>query len=173
MKKVILMASIIISVIAVNSYALESSLLDVRNKIFEESKEIKPLMENSKDLILVSGLWDACIMTVNQMDAYFSMLGIFNTIKKEDYTLEAVNYLINWLNGVKKVSEANIQGLNSVKPAIESETKTHMVILKNYYLDLSSQLASDIEKLLMLKKAIKPEEAASPAEKTRTPRSKK
>lgn len=155
MKKIIFI--ILISVIFLNFsiYALDTTLLDMRNKIFEESQELKSLLVNSKDIVLINSMWDSCIMAMSQLDAYFSMLGIFNTIKKEDLTEDAINYLTTWLDGIKKTNELNIKSLDAVTLILEPETKAHIVKLKDYFGKLNNQIDAELDKISLLKKSLK------------------
>lgn len=156
MKKIFYLVFAVLVFFRLDAYAFDSKLLDIRTKILDESKEIKGLLANTKDVILISSLWDACILTTNQLDAYFSMLGIFNTINKKDYSVDAVNYLIDWLNAIKGSNDLNLTSLNSMPQIIEASTKTEMVVLKNYFNELNNQIAVDLNKLSVLKKALKP-----------------
>lgn len=137
------------------AYALDTGLVDMRARAFEESKTLKPLLTKSKDMILLNSLWDACIITISQLDAYFSMVGIFNTINKEDATQEAVNYLISWLKEIKKANDVNIISLSAVTQAIEPNTVVYMEKLRGYFKDLNQQLDSELERLSALKNALK------------------
>jgi hypothetical protein len=113
MKKIILFTLILILAGNLAAYALEATLIDLRNEIFKNAEEIKASFNISKDPILINSMWDSCVMSVSQMDAYFSMLGIFNTIKKENLNDTQFNYLIHWLTQIKKTNELNIKSLDS------------------------------------------------------------
>ena len=141
---------------AVMAYAADSPFLDLRSKISDESREVKSLMANSKDPILISSLWDSCLMTASQLDAYFAMLGIFNTIKKQDYTQEAIDQLYGWLTAIKKTNDLNVKSLDSVMETIDSDTRMHVVVIKNYFKQLSREIDSELNKLSLLKKTVKP-----------------
>ena len=108
MKKIISLILLLVVFLTFSAYALETTLFEMRNKIFAESKEIKALLTESKDIVLMSSMWDSCVMALTQLDAYFSMVGIFNTIKKGDISEDSVNYLIGWLSQTKKTNELNI-----------------------------------------------------------------
>lgn len=156
MKKLCFAVLILAVFLSFNAYALETRLLSMRNKVFDEAKQIKPLMANSKDVVLINSLLDSCMMTVNQLDAYFSMIGIFNTIKPQEITQDAIDYLISWLNGIKEGNELNIKSLNSLSGVNEQLTQTHVDKLKGYFAELNKNIDSDVGKLLQLKKAAKP-----------------
>ena len=155
MKKIIFLTLTFIIFLSFSVYALDTTLLDMRNKIFEESKDLKSLLESSKDVILVSSMWDSCIIAMSQSDAYFNMLGIFNTIKKEDLKEDAVNYLTSWLDGIKKVNELNIKSLDAVTLTLEPKTKTHILKLKDYFGKLNNQIDAELAKISLLKKSLK------------------
>jgi hypothetical protein len=127
----------------------------MRNKIFEESKDLKSLLANSKDIILINSMWDSCIIAMSQLDAYFTMLGIFNTIKEENLKEEVINYLTSWLEGIKKTNELNIKSLDAVSVTLESKTKAHILRLKDYFGKLNDQINAELDKISLLKKSLK------------------
>ena len=155
MKKIIFIILIFIIFLSFSVYALDTTLLDMRNKIFEESKVIKSLLVDSKDIILMNSMWDSCVMTMTQLDAYFSMIGIFNTIKKEDLKEDAINYLTSWLDGIKKTNELNIKSLDAVSVTLEPKTKAHILKLKDYFGKLNNQINAELDKISLLKKSLK------------------
>lgn len=97
MKKICVIL-LLFTVLCANAYALDDGLTNMRNKIFNESKELRGVLVNSRDVVLVSSMWDSCILATSQIDAYVYMIGIFNTVKKAEQKEEAINYLVNWLN---------------------------------------------------------------------------
>ncbi len=151
MKRIMIML-ILVSLLSSQAYALDTGLINMRAKIFEESKAIKPLLTKSKDIILLSSLWDSCVIAMSQLDAYFSLVGIFNTIKKEDATDTAVNYLMDWLREIKKTNDVNIIGLSALTQAIEPNTVVHMEKLRGYFKDLNKQIDAELERVSALKK---------------------
>ena len=153
MKKIIIILTLIM-LLASQAYALETTLVTMRSKIFEESKAIKSLLTKSKDIILLSTLWDSCIMTMTQLDAYFSLVGLFNTIKKENTTEAAVVYLADWLREIKKTNDLNIIGLSAIKQAIDPNTIVYMEKLKGYFGDLNKRIDAELEKIAILKKSL-------------------
>ncbi|MCM8800550.1 MAG: hypothetical protein NC912_00830 [Candidatus Omnitrophica bacterium] len=136
----------LIFVLNLNIYALENPLVNIRQKLFEESQLIKPLLSSSKDVVLLNSFWDALIMTVSQLDAYFSMLRIFNTIKKEALTEEAVKVLIDWLSMIKKTNELNLASLHSLTINVEEDTKLHLDNLRQYYTELNTLIDIELNK---------------------------
>ncbi|MCM8797552.1 MAG: hypothetical protein NC923_06750 [Candidatus Omnitrophica bacterium] len=155
MKKKIFFTLFFVVFFSVNVFAFDTTLFDIRNAIFEESKAMKSLLKNSKDIILMNSMWDSCVMTMAQLDAYFTMLGIFNTIKKENLKEEAIGYLANWLEGVKRTNELNIKSLDSVTLVLEEETKKRILKLKDYFEKLNNQINAELDKLSILKKSLK------------------
>lgn len=155
MRKIIFIILTFVIFSSFSVYALDTTLLDMRNQIFKESKELKSLLVNSKDIILVNTMWDSCIIAMTQLDAYFSMVGIFNTIKKEDVKEDAINYLASWLEEIKKTNELNIRSLNAVTLTLEPKIKAHIVKLKDYFGKLNNQINAELDKISLLKKSLK------------------
>ena len=155
MKGIVFIATVLVFVFAVSSYALESAkLMDTRDKVIMESGDIKALLNTTKDIILVSSMWDSCALTISQLDAYFSQLGIFNTIKKQEVTEEAINFIVKWLEQIKNTNEINIKSLNEVTQKLEAKTKLHLERLKGYFKDLNQQIDGELSKLDSLKKSL-------------------
>ena len=136
------------------SHAAENEFIEIRGKIFDEANELKALWAKSKDGVLVSSMWDSSIITVTQLDAYFYMIGIFNTVREENAAPEALNYLINWLQTIKKTTELNIKSLKGVSRPNEDITVMHIGVLKAHYGKLNKLLGPEIERLELLKKAL-------------------
>jgi len=150
-----LIAFILIILFSLNAYALDTTLLDMRNKIFKESKEIKALLTRSKDVFLINSMWDSCVLTMAQLDAYFSMLGIFNTIRNDCLSPTAVDYLSDWLKEIKQSNDLNVKSLNSFMMTIEPETKGYVDALKDYYNDLNARIDKELNKLTLYKKTFR------------------
>ena len=156
MKKTLLIIFALIAGLGLNAHAQATAtgLMDVRNKLLKESQEIKALLLDTKDMILVSSMVDSCILTTSQLDAYFSQLGIFNTIKKDDVTPAAINFLEQWLNGIKSTNDLNIKSLNAVTQNIQAKTKLHLERLTGYFTDLNTQIDQELAQLAALKNAL-------------------
>lgn len=147
MKKRVVVAALISVFLNLNAYASDSILLSLRGKLFSESQELKASLASTQDVVLVSSMWDSCIITLTQIDAYFSMLGIFNTIKKENASEAAADYLSGWLNEIKRTNDLNIKSLESVSLIADQSTKDHMEKLKSYFFELNTQIAVELKKV--------------------------
>jgi hypothetical protein len=158
MKKVSVI--ILVSFIFCVSYAhaLDNPLVGMRNKIFEQAKQIKYSLAQTQDVVLVNSMWDSCIMTVSQLDAYFSLVGIFNTIKKDNITESAINYLVDWLKQIKMTAELNIKSLDAITNPLEAKTKTQMDILKRNFSDLNTRIDKELGKHSILLRSLKVKE---------------
>ncbi|MFA5147386.1 MAG: hypothetical protein WC515_08420 [Candidatus Omnitrophota bacterium] len=141
-----------------NAYAAEGpTLLELRNEIFDESRAIKLLLPNSrKDLIFMNSMWDSCIATMMQIDAYFNMLGIFNTIKKESVTEDAVKYIADWLNTMKTTNTLTIKNLDAMSSKqIENNTRLHVQRMTEFYTGLNKRIDTELKGVLALKATAK------------------
>lgn len=147
MKKIAVAAVLISTFLNLNAYASDPGLLTLRGKLFSESQELKVALASSQDAVLVSSMWDSCIISLTQIDAYFSMLGIFNTIKKENASEAAADYLSGWLNEIKRTNDLNIKSLESVSLITDQSTKDHMEKLKVYFSELNAQIAAELKKV--------------------------
>lgn len=154
MKKTMVMILALVAGLSFNAHAQATGLMDIRDKVLKESQEIKALFPDTKDVILVSSMVDSGILTVSQLDAYFSQLGIFNTIKKDDVTPAAINFLEQWLNGIKNTNDLNIKSLSAVTQNIQAKTKFHLERLTGYFTDLNMQIDQELAKLAALKKTL-------------------
>ncbi len=157
MKKSIFIVLAMFVFFSVNSYASESGLFEMRDKISADSKQIKPLLLESKDMVLMSSMWDSCVMTMTQLDAYFYMAGIFNSVKNPNEA--TVNYLINWLKIIKSTVELNIKSLAVETKTLEPKTKVYKEKLKSDFGELIKQIDSELSRVSLLKKAEKPGKA--------------
>ncbi|MFC1666929.1 hypothetical protein ACFL0P_03575 [Candidatus Omnitrophota bacterium] len=151
MKKIIFVTLAFIIFLSSIAHASDATLFDMRNKIFAGSKKIKGLLGTSKDRILLNSLWDSCRMAMSRIDAYYQMIRIFNTIKKEDMTEDAINTLISWLNEIKSINELNIKTLDGVSQTIEPRTKIHVETLKVNFVELKDAIDAELKKVLILR----------------------
>lgn len=151
MKKTMVMILALVAGLSFNVHAQATGLMEIRNKVLTESQEIKALLPETKDVILVSSMLDSCILTVSQLDAYFSQLGIFNTIKKENVTPDAIGFLEQWLNNIKSTNDLNIKFLNAITQNIQAKTKLHLERLTGYFPDLNAQIEQELAQLAALK----------------------
>ena len=146
----IVMAFAVPAVQALDSY----ELVVMRSKIFRQSEEIKPLLAGSRDAVLISSMWDSCVVTMSQLDAYFFMIGIFNTIEEKDVTTQALDYLEKWLVNIKNTNDISIKSLSSVSYEFESSTGAHMSIMKDTLGELNQAIERETKKIGILKRKL-------------------
>lgn len=156
MKRTLLIVLALVAGLSFSAHAQATAtgLMEIRNKLLTESQQIKALFSDTKDVILVSSMVDSCILTASQLDAYFSQLGIFNTIKKDDVTPAAIHFLEQWLNGIKNTNDLNVKSLNAVTQNIQAKTKLHLERLTGYFTDLNTQIDQELAQLAALKSAL-------------------
>ena len=154
MKKTIFVLLALGLLFSFNVYAMENSFVDIRSKIFEEANEIKAHLATSKDALLLSSMWDSCLMAMRELDAYFQMLGIFNTIKEKDISEEAVVFLSKWLSEIKAGSELNIKILDETAYPTEAQSATSIARIKNVFGELNRIIVVELDKISLLRKSI-------------------
>ena len=146
--------------------AVEFKVFDMRNRLFEESKEIKSLIAKSKDSVVLTGMFDSCMLSMAQLDAYFSMLGIFYSVKDKEGTLTALNFLLNWINEIIRTNDIIIGSFVSSQIAVEKKTQEHLAKLQNYYAQLNTLLNGELKKITAIKLSLtKPVEKPAGADK--------
>jgi len=155
MKKVVLITLVLVLALSFNAYALDNVLYNLRNQIFSHSEEIRSMMPDSTDVIFLTGMFDSCIITTTQLDAYFIMLGIFNEIKKEDLTEAPLDLLINWLTKITNSNNLSIQSISLGSQALEQETLIHLEKLKTYYNNLNKRITDEMKRIGDLKRFIR------------------
>ncbi|MCK5494745.1 MAG: hypothetical protein KAJ14_16675 [Candidatus Omnitrophica bacterium] len=154
--KEFILAILFFSVFLVNdSYGADGNLLDINKKFIEESINIKKQFTDSKDVLITNSLWDSCIMTVEQVRAYFYMLDIFNTIKIENLEDKAVDSLVSWLDQIKDTNNLNIKSLGGFAASVSHETKRSMIKINQYYIELNKQIDLEKAKVMLIKRTIK------------------
>jgi hypothetical protein len=163
MKRKIFIILIFCVFLTQTAYCLDTKLYDIRQKLFTQAQEIKQLVNRdnaAQYLVLVSTMWDTCFVAITQLDAYFYILGIFNSIKKESITHPTMDFLSRWLKQIKDTDELNIKGLDGIKLPIDPMIRISMERLKRYFRELNSQIdkeLAEIEKLRkLLDKALEP-----------------
>jgi hypothetical protein len=154
MKKILIIVLACILFLFSNSYALDTTLRDMRSNIYGESNEIKKMMRKTRDPVLVSSIYDSCLITTSQLDAYFHMLTIFNTIERRNLKQEAVESIANWLNTIKRINTLSIESLKDTSQAIDQNTKIIMSRLKKSYIQLNKQIETELKKVDSIKKSL-------------------
>lgn len=144
--------------------AVEFKVFDMRNRLFEESKEIRTLIGKSKDSVVLTGMFDSCMLSMAQLDAYFSMLGIFYSVKDTEGTLTALNFLTNWINEVIRTNDMIKGSLTASEVAVEKKTQEHLAKLKSYYTQLNTLLDGELKKVTTIKLSL-----TKPVQKTVAP----
>ncbi|HDZ77310.1 MAG TPA: hypothetical protein ENH41_04425 [Candidatus Omnitrophica bacterium] len=137
-----------------NLYAFENPFLIMRDNFFREAQELKPLLVKSNDVVLISSMWDSCIMTTTQLDAYFHMINIFNAIDKDDLNEDVFISLTGWLRAIKRTNDLNIKGLNTVSSVSDALTQIHIKKLKGYFSDLNKQVSIELDRISLFEKAV-------------------
>jgi isochorismate hydrolase len=135
--------------------AFDTRLLDIRNKLFDESKRLQLFVQKSNNPLLISGVWDSCVVTATQLDAYFHMLGIFNTITSEETSHSAIDFLTSWLMTIRKINSANIKNVDTILPLAEEEVRVRLKIVRGYYSELDSLLGTELDKVSTIKKSLR------------------
>jgi hypothetical protein len=136
-----------------NAWAFETKLLEARNKIFEEAKQLQSLMGASQDPVALVSLWDSCIVTATQLNAYFYMVGIFESMEAPGAA--SVSYLKSWLEEVKRTTLLNVRNLSASADVTEAPTKEHLSRVKAYFSELALLLEREIGKVSQLEKKTK------------------
>ena len=134
-----------------NVYAADRKLIDIRDKIFEESKQINTLLSKSNDAVLLISMFDSCVVAISQIDAYISMLGVYESIKNGTATKGTFDLLSNWLVVIKNTNSLNIGKLNDQKQVTDPLTKTYIERLKGYFAILNNQVNTELGKINALK----------------------
>lgn len=135
--------------------ALDNPLVSMRARFIQESNNIRLMLKNSRDVVLLTSLWDSCFIAASQLDAYFYLIGIFEIIKQEERTEVAINYLLNWLNEIKQTNASNIRSLNSAQEALDKTTNVIVKRMKLHISDLDKIIDAEINKLTILKEGIR------------------
>ncbi len=154
MKKIIVIVLGLFFTWSVPAQALESKLIDARTQIMQNSQEIKKYFATTRDPVLINSMWDSSVMTVSQLDAYFSMLGIFNTIKNENLSPEAFDYLINWLNRISESADLNAKSLGQIKSTADARSKAMSLKLKTILDNLKTEVAKEQKTVGQLQAAV-------------------
>jgi hypothetical protein len=140
--------------------------------MFEESRALKELMPKSTDALMVLSLFDTCLIATTQLDAYFSMIGLFETVKKEDLTPAGIDFILGWLTQIKNTNELNLKSLDSIQPPLEEGTKSHIAKLKAYFVESNLRVTAEAGKLGTIKKSLKIVPAPKPEQEVK-PKTKK
>jgi hypothetical protein len=155
MKKIALFFLLAAVFSAFNAYALDFKILNMRNQIFEQSRDIKALTAaKSRDTMILISLFNSCLMTATELDAYFSMLGIFEALSKQGTSNEAAKFIVSWLKGIKNTNTLNVQSFAAILPA-EPRTKAEIKKLKDNLVSLNTLLDIELGKFIVLRAPVK------------------
>jgi hypothetical protein len=137
-----------------NALALDLKMLDIRQKIFVLSQEIKDNVPKTKDSYAMQAMFNSCLMTASQLDAYFHMVGVFDTIKKENLSTTAVDFLTAWLQQIQKTNQLNLNTFNTIISSVEPATKKYVERVRLTFSDLGGIIVEELNKVNALKKSI-------------------
>lgn len=155
MKKIFFAALTLLLFLSFQAFAFDTRLIEIRNKFFAESQEIKSLLPNSKDAVLLASMFDSCVLAISQIDAHFSLLGVLDSVKEEIFVSNPLDIIVDWINSIKKTNELNINNLNNpITQTVEANTKSHIEKLKVYFNDFDNQLKVELNRLSTLKKSL-------------------
>ena len=154
MKRTILLAVALFLFLNLNAAAFDTSLLEMRDNFFSEARLLKAQLANSKDAVLVVSMWDSSIMATSQLNAYFHMVGIFDGIKDKDLTQDSINFLVSWLNEIKRTSDQQIKSLDTISTPIEPSTQVHVVRLRQYFSDVNDRIDNELNRIDALSKKV-------------------
>jgi len=150
----LLCVAMAVALMAGNVYAADMKLMEMRDRVYDESTQMKPLLANSQDVVLLGSMWDACLMAMMQLDAYFYMVGIFNEVNEEAAKAQTIDYLIKWLTQMKAANDVNIGNLSTVGMPVQAKTQVHIDRLKNLFFDINKVLDVEIRDLNFLKSRV-------------------
>jgi hypothetical protein len=157
MKKTILFSLLAVAFLIINAYALDFKIINMRDRIFEQSKDIRALMaEKTRDSAILINMFDSCLFTAIQLDAYFSMLGIFESVNKAGVAASdtAIKFITSWLVQIKDTNRVGIQNLDSIGRA-EPKTKAQIKKLRDSLASLNIAIDEELNKLFALKVSLK------------------
>jgi hypothetical protein len=137
------------------AYAVDNRLPDIRNKISEESNQIRVILRTSNDVVLLISMFDSCLIAISQLDAYFSMLGIMESLKRTSPSEDTYKFFREWLNGIKNTNELNLKTLNEATRIIDVTTKAEVEKLKGYFIALNDLISNELTKFSILDKSAK------------------
>jgi len=155
MRKAIIALIALTVILSTNAYAIQNSFMDMRTEIVEESKKVKELLGKSKDSIAISSIWDTCLITISQIDAYFNLLGLFNSVPEKYLSQESAEYLIKWMGEIRKTNDLNIKMLGQTATIADGTTQLHMQTLKDYFTRLNTKIESEVININTIKAAMK------------------
>lgn len=155
MKKSILMF-LVFTLCCCYAYAADIPLLNVRDKFLAQAAEIKPLMATSRNALLVSSMWDACVMVSYQLNAYFYMVGIFEATAKGAATQEQIDFIISWLNDIRRTNDLNINSLKNTNITLEKKSQEQLEKLLVNFNNANTQIGKELQRVKAFKKKLKP-----------------
>jgi hypothetical protein len=154
MKRVILCFMIAVSCV-VNAYALDFKIVNMRGQIFDQSAQIKEMVTpKTRDGVLLTVMFDSCMLAVTQLDAYLSMLGIFETLSGPKGGEDAIKFIIAWLNSIKDSNNLSIQNMDSLMKS-EAKTKEQVKKLRAMFVSFNGIVDEELRKLNALKISIR------------------
>lgn len=134
--------------------AIEFKVFEFRNKIYEETKAMRGMLSDTKDAPLLVSAMNSCIITLTQLDAYFHILGVFETIPRDALALQTTDFLTAWLDELKKTNALQIKSLSSLPSGILVNTKARLERVLQLYMDLNLQLDQESNKISFIRQSL-------------------
>ena len=155
-KRILIVICLLALTLVKPAAAIESKMFNLRGALFDQSKVIQKAIPTSKDIFILNTLFNTCILTISQVDAYFSMMDIFNSVRKDDLTASNVQTLTRWLSELKYANDMNLKSLGSFSVPVDPATTEYIGKLKSIYTELNKMVDAELNKVSILKKSIKP-----------------
>ena len=133
-------------------------LLELRGKIFEEYQALQGALATTKDVAVVYGLSDQCLTTIIRLDAYFTMIGVMDSVRDSGLNENSLSYILVWLNGIKNVNGGNMKNLLA-KYEVGKDTADHLKKVNSYFMQLGIYVDSEIKQLTILRDAFAAKQA--------------
>jgi hypothetical protein len=150
MRKLILIFMIAASCV-VNAYALDFKIVNLRGSIFDQSAQIKGMITpKNKDGVTLTVMFDSCMLAATQLDAYLSMLGIFETLSDSKNSEDAIKFIISWLDSTKESNTLSIKNLDALMK-VEKKTKEQADKLQATFVSFNTLIDGELRKLNALK----------------------
>ena len=152
MRKILITIFLLILILS-NTYPQVQDFTQLKNQLMREASALRSHLATTKDIVFVSSMWDSCLIAINQIDAYFFMIGIINA-RKATMNEEAIGYLFSWLERMEKLNNTNLRSLADQTKVIESGTIRHMKKLEEIFRDFNLYIGKEKKRVGTLKELL-------------------
>jgi len=153
MRKILIAITVFLYLLSGNASAQVQPTAQLRGKIYDEYKSLEAALQKTKDTALIFSLRDTCMITIVQLDAYITMIGMMDSVRDKGLNKGTIDYIVLWLNEMRRTNDLNIKNL-ALPREMQKDTQVHSENMMRYFNELRTYADTELRKLAKLQELL-------------------